>query len=197
MLVKVGCPLKCSFCATGKGGFSRNLMAHEIVDQVLTVQEELGHRVTNIGMPSSASFLTLPIQMVPDTICNVCQVFMGMGEPLLNLKSVVEAQRIINKDIGIGARMITISTVGVPNAIRMLAKEKLQSTLAVSLHAPNQKLRESLIPSAKAYPLDDLLWDCQQYFATTGRRVTFEYTIMSGVNDSVQLVRFPPRQYVS
>ncbi|GMH32336.1 hypothetical protein BSKO_00170 [Bryopsis sp. KO-2023] len=156
---QVGCPLKCSFCATGKGGFSRNLDAYEIVDQVLTVQEEMKERVSNI-------------------------VFMGMGEPLLNIRSVVKAHSIINKEIGIGARSITISTVGVPNAIEMLSREMMQSTLAVSLHAPNQDLREQLIPSAKSYPLDALMKDCQKYFAVTGRRVTFEYTMMSGVNDS-------------
>lgn len=111
-----------------------------------------------------------------------------MGEPLLNLKAVVKAQQVINKDIGIGARMITISTVGVPNAISMLAKYNLQSTLAVSLHAPDQQLREKLIPSAKAYPLDALMWDCQQYYNSTGRRVTFEYTVMAGVNDSEEQV---------
>lgn len=158
---QVGCPLRCSFCATGKGGFSRNLKRHEIVEQVLAIEDIFMHRVTNV-------------------------VFMGMGEPMLNLKSVVEAHRCLNKDIQIGQRMITISTVGVPNTIKRLASHKLQSTLAVSLHAPNQKLREKIVPSAKAYPLEALMQDCRDYLLETNRRVSFEYTLLAGVNDSVE-----------
>jgi 23S rRNA (adenine2503-C2)-methyltransferase len=109
---------------------------------------------------------------------------MGMGEPLLNLPSVMAAHRCINEDLGIGARRITISTVGVPNAIAALAARGLQSTLAVSIHAPTQELREQLVPSAKAYPLQALLKDCADYFRATGRRVSFEYTLLGGVNDS-------------
>ncbi|KAJ6806839.1 uncharacterized protein M6B38_135155 [Iris pallida] len=154
---QVGCPLRCSFCATGKGGFSRNLKRHEIVEQVLAIEELFKHRVTNV-------------------------VFMGMGEPMLNLKSVLEAHKCLNKDVQIGQRMMTISTVGVPNTIRMLAAHKLQSTLAVSLHAPNQKLRETIVPSAKSYPLDAIMDDCKDYFLQTGRRVTFEYTVLGGIN---------------
>lgn len=156
---QVGCPMRCTFCATGKGGFARNLMPHEIVDQVLTVQEEFGERCTNV-------------------------VYMGMGEPLLNLPSVVQSYHILNSQVGIGSRNITISTVGVPNAIRALAAHQLQITLAVSIHAPTQELRQSIIPSAAAYPLDALMSDCAYYFQKTGRRVSFEYTLLAGVNDS-------------
>uniref|UniRef100_A0A803R1T2 Radical SAM core domain-containing protein n=1 Tax=Cannabis sativa TaxID=3483 RepID=A0A803R1T2_CANSA len=158
---QVGCPLRCSFCATGKGGFSRNLQPHEIVEQVLAVEEIFKHRVTNV-------------------------VFMGMGEPMMNLKSVLEAHRCLNKDIQIGQRMITISTVGVPNTIKRLASHKLQSTLAVSLHAPNQKLRETIVPSAKSYPLNAIMNDCKNYFLETNRRVSFEYALLAGVNDAVE-----------
>ncbi|PIA60277.1 hypothetical protein AQUCO_00300052v1 [Aquilegia coerulea] len=158
---QVGCPLRCSFCATGKGGYSRNLQRHEIVEQVLVVEELFNRRVSNV-------------------------VFMGMGEPMLNLKSVLEAHRCLNKDIQIGQRMITISTVGVPNTIKKLASHKLQSTLAISLHAPNQKLRETIVPSAKSYPLDAIMKDCKDYFLETGRRVSFEYTLLAGVNDKVE-----------
>ncbi|XP_078435768.1 radical SAM superfamily protein isoform X2 [Wolffia australiana] len=158
---QVGCPLRCAFCATGKGGFSRNLQPHEIVDQVLAIEEIFQRRVTNV-------------------------VFMGMGEPMLNLKSVLEAHRCLNKDIEIGQRMMTISTVGVPNTIKTLASHKLQSTLAVSLHAPNQELREKIVPSAKAYPLEALMVDCRDYFRETGRRVSYEYTLLAGVNDGVE-----------
>ncbi|KAG5052957.1 hypothetical protein JHK87_005155 [Glycine soja] len=157
---QVGCPLRCSFCATGKGGFSRNLQRHEIVEQVLAIEEVFKNRVTNV-------------------------VFMGMGEPMLNLKAVLEAHHCLNKDVQIGQRMITISTVGVPNTIKKLASHKLQSTLAVSLHAPNQKLRETIVPSAKSYPLDALMSDCREYFQQTSRRVSFEYALLAGVNDSV------------
>ncbi|KAJ1287287.1 hypothetical protein BS78_03G419500 [Paspalum vaginatum] len=155
---QVGCPLRCSFCATGKGGFARNLRPHEIVEQVLAIEETFKHRVTNV-------------------------VFMGMGEPMLNLTSVLEAHRCFNKELKFGQRMMTISTVGVPNTIKMLASHKLQSTLAVSLHAPNQKLRETIVPSAKSYPLGALMDDCKNYFLETGRRVSFEYTLLAGIND--------------
>ncbi|OUS42824.1 radical SAM domain-containing protein-like protein [Ostreococcus tauri] len=140
------------------GGFARNLAPHEIVDQVLALEEHFGQRVTNV-------------------------VFMGMGEPLLNVPNVLKAHEVLNKEIGIGARHITISTVGVRGSIEKLAYAQLQSVLAVSLHAPNQELRETIIPSAKVYPMEDLLQDCEQYFIATGRRVTFEYTLLGGVND--------------
>ncbi len=155
---QVGCPMACDFCATGKGGFLRNLDLHEIVDQVLTVQEDFQQRVSNI-------------------------VFMGMGEPLLNVDSVLGAVRSINEDIGISQRSITISTVGIPGRIRQLAEHKLQVTLAISLHASNQGDRHRLIPSAKPYPLTELLNECRDYVRITGRRVTFEYILLAGLND--------------
>jgi 23S rRNA (adenine2503-C2)-methyltransferase len=114
---------------------------------------------------------------------------MGMGEPLLNLPSVTAAVRYLQTHIGISGRAITVSTVGVPNAIAKLAAQRLTCTLAVSIHAPNQQLRERIIPSAKVYPLEALMQDCRGYFDATGRRVTFEYTLMSGVNDGLQEVR--------
>ena len=155
---QVGCPMACDFCATGKGGFTRNLARHEIVDQVLTVQEDFGERVSNV-------------------------VFMGMGEPLLNLEAVVAAAKSINQDLGIGMRSLTISTVGIPHQIRQLAQHQLQVTFAVSLHASNQKLREQLIPSAKHYSLEALIADCREYVKLTSRRVTFEYILLAGLND--------------
>lgn len=155
---QVGCPMACDFCATGKGGFTRNLATHEIVDQVLTVQEAFPQRVSNI-------------------------VFMGMGEPLLNGDAVVAALRCLNQDVGIGQRLITVSTVGLPGHIRRFADHQLQVTLAVSLHASNQALREQLIPSAHSYPLKALLQECREYVQITGRRVTFEYILLAGLND--------------
>jgi 23S rRNA (adenine2503-C2)-methyltransferase len=156
---QVGCPMACDFCATGKGGFSRNLARHEIIDQVLTVQQDFQRRVSHI-------------------------VFMGMGEPLLNPENVVGAIKSLNEDVGIGQRSITLSTVGIRDHIRQLAHHQLQVTLAVSLHASNQALREQLIPSARRYPLEDLLAECRDYVQRSGRRVTFEYILLAGVNDN-------------
>ncbi|MBE9232342.1 23S rRNA (adenine(2503)-C(2))-methyltransferase RlmN [Cuspidothrix issatschenkoi LEGE 03284] len=155
---QVGCPMACDFCATGKGGYKRNLTRAEIVDQVLTVQEDFQQRVSNV-------------------------VFMGMGEPLLNTENVILAIKSINQDVGIGARSLTLSTVGIRDRILQVAQHQLQITLAVSLHAPNQALREQLIPSAKPYPIEDLLAECREYIEITGRRVTFEYILLAGVND--------------
>ncbi len=155
---QVGCPMDCDFCATGKGGFTRNLKAHEIIDQVLTVQEDFARRVSNV-------------------------VFMGMGEPMANIEQVVLAVKSLNQDVGIGARSLTVSTVGIPGRIQQLAQHRLQIVLAVSLHASNQSLRQQLIPSAKKYTIDNLLDECRDYVQVTGRRVTFEYVLLSGIND--------------
>ncbi|MAR07748.1 MAG: 23S rRNA (adenine(2503)-C(2))-methyltransferase RlmN [Cyanobium sp. NAT70] len=161
---QVGCPMACRFCATGKGGLQRSLKTHEIVDQVLSVREAMQRRPSHI-------------------------VFMGMGEPLLNSRSVLEAIRCLNDDLGIGQRRITVSTVGVPKTLPQLAELALETlgraqfTLAVSLHAPNQQLREDLIPTAHAYPYDALLADCRHYLEVTGRRVSFEYILLGGLND--------------
>jgi 23S rRNA (adenine2503-C2)-methyltransferase len=155
---QVGCPMACDFCATGKGGYKRNLHRAEIVDQVLTVQEDFQERVSNV-------------------------VFMGMGEPLLNVENVISAIKSLNQDVGIGQRSLTVSTVGIRDRIRQLAQHHFQVTLAVSLHAPNQALREQIIPSAKPYPIEDLLAECREYVEITGRRVTFEYILLAEVND--------------
>mgnify|MGYP002777009927 CR=1 FL=1 len=156
---QVGCPMACDFCATGKGGFRRNLATHEIVDQVLTVQQNFQQRVSNI-------------------------VFMGMGEPMLNLDNTVKAIQCLNQDVGIGQRSMTVSTVGIPGRIRRFADYALQTTLAVSLHAAQQPLREHLIPSAQHYPLTALLEECRDYVQKTGRRVTFEYILLAELNDN-------------
>ncbi|EAR19705.1 23S rRNA (adenine(2503)-C(2))-methyltransferase RlmN [Synechococcus sp. W2B2] len=161
---QVGCPMACRFCATGKGGLQRSLYTHEIVAQVLSVREVMQRRPSHV-------------------------VFMGMGEPLLNIEAVLDSIRCLNDDLGIGQRRITVSTVGVPRTLPKLAElamERLgraQFTLAVSLHAPNQTLREELIPTAHAYPYDALLDDCRHYLAITGRRVSFEYILLGGLND--------------
>ncbi|HGY5540811.1 MAG TPA: 23S rRNA (adenine(2503)-C(2))-methyltransferase RlmN, partial [Prochlorococcus sp.] len=159
--------MACRFGATGKGGLQRSLATHEIIDQVLSIREAMDRRPSHV-------------------------VFMGMGEPLLNTEAVLAAIRCLNIDLGIGQRRITLSTVGVPHTLPQLAELALkrlgraQFTLAVSLHAPNQELRESLIPAARFYPLDALLEDCRHYLAVTGRRVSFEYILLGGLNDQPQ-----------
>ncbi|HEY9720369.1 MAG TPA: 23S rRNA (adenine(2503)-C(2))-methyltransferase RlmN, partial [Oscillatoriaceae cyanobacterium] len=155
---QVGCAMKCAFCATGQLGFERNLTTGEIVDQVLAMQAEMGRRVSNI-------------------------VYMGMGEPLLNYDQVLESVRLLNKGVGIGMRHITISTVGIVPKMRQLADEKLQLTLALSLHAPNDKLRDRLVPVNTKFTLDELHNVVKEYEEITGRRVTLEYIMLHGVND--------------
>lgn len=156
---QVGCAAECVFCATAIDGFIRNLTAGEIVDQVLTLQSEAGQRVTNV-------------------------VFMGMGEPLLNYDAVLASVRLLNHEVGIAMRKMTISTVGITPRIRKLQSEKLQLTLAISLHAPDNILRCKLIPLAKRYPLGELISACRDYADATGRRVTYEYLLLAGINDS-------------
>lgn len=154
---QVGCPVGCVFCATGKSGFVRNLTSGEIVDQVLTLSE------------------TTPVTHV---------VLMGMGEPLLNFHNVLKAVRLLNQEVGISMRRITISTVGITPAIRKMAELDLQLTLAVSLHAPDQRLRAELIPLCAKYPLAELMSACRDYAEQTKRRVTFEYLLLADINDS-------------
>ncbi len=155
---QVGCAMGCTFCATGKGGFMRHLSPAEIIDQVLTVQEDFQERVSHV-------------------------VFMGMGEPLANLANVVTAVKSLNQDVGISQRSITVSTVGIPGKIHELAQHELQVTLAISLHAPNQRLRLELVPTASNYPIENLLAECRDYVQITGRRLSVEYVLLAGVND--------------
>jgi 23S rRNA (adenine2503-C2)-methyltransferase len=162
---QAGCAMGCVFCATGQGGFERNLSTGEIIAQIVGFAREQAERgdrpVTNV-------------------------VFMGMGEPLANYRAVWRAVETLNDPAGIGmaARHITISTVGLVPGIRRLAEELLQVGLAVSLHAPDQALRERLIATAHRYPLPEIIDACRDYIAKTGRRVTFEYCLIAGVNDS-------------
>ncbi|MGQ9698990.1 MAG: 23S rRNA (adenine(2503)-C(2))-methyltransferase RlmN [Armatimonadota bacterium] len=167
---QVGCAAACVFCATGLMGFRGNLTPGEIVDQVLHAQD-----------------LAVREQGEGARISNI--VFMGMGEPLLNLSAVVKAVRLINQELGISMRNLTVSTVGITPAIRRLAQHRFQFTLAVSLHAPTQELRERIVPLAKRYPLDNLLRACHEYAEITSRRVTFEYVLIDGVNDAVEHAR--------
>lgn len=161
---QVGCAVNCSFCATGKGGFKRNLNYKEIIEQVLAIQRDTGLKVTNV-------------------------VFMGQGEPLLNLDNVLKALEIFNNDFQIGARRITISTSGIIPGIEMLADIDLQSTLAISLHAPNHELRRELMPIEDRYNISDVKKALLNYVQKTGRRVTVEYILIHGFNDTPQVAK--------
>jgi 23S rRNA (adenine2503-C2)-methyltransferase len=164
---QVGCPVGCTFCATGAGGFKRNLAAGEMVDQVLTVGE--------IAIKEK--------MLAPDgRISHV--VFMGMGEPLLNYEATLAAVRLVNDELKIGMRNITISTIGYVPGIYRLAAERLQLTLAVSLHAADDTLRRKLVPGMSRYLLKDIVASCQHYCNNTGRRVTYEYCLLKGINDN-------------
>ncbi|GER82686.1 MAG: 23S rRNA (adenine(2503)-C(2))-methyltransferase RlmN [Thermogemmatispora sp.] len=173
---QAGCAFGCTFCATGQMGFERHLSAGEIVAQVLHFARELRAAPWRArGLPGSQ-----PI----DHITNL--VFMGMGEPLHNYDNVIHALRILNSAEGfnLGARHMTISTVGLPHGIRRLSQEGLQVNLAISLHAPNDELRAQTMPVNRKYPLAEVLAACQDYIAATRRQITFEYVLLAGVNDS-------------
>ncbi len=156
---QVGCAMKCAFCATGQSGLTRNLSAGEIVGQVLYFARQ--GAVTNV-------------------------IFAGMGEPLVNYDATWEAIERLNDaaGFGLGARHITISTAGWIPGIERLAKEKLQVGLAVSLHAPDDALRSKLMPINRRYPVATLMAACQKYTAQMGRRLSFEYILIAGINDS-------------
>ncbi len=164
---QIGCPMDCKFCATGKEGLKRSLKASEILDQILFIENEMNRKVTNI-------------------------VFMGMGEPLLNIDELLLSIRSINEDFQISQRKITVSTVALPKMIKKLSERSFQTlgncqfTLAISLHAPNQKIREMIIPSAKNYEIINIIEDCKKFVRDTGRRVSFEYLMLDGVNDKLE-----------
>ena len=165
---QAGCVVGCVFCATGQAGFIRHLSAGEIVDQVLSVQEQYNSNAVACG----------PRERRVDHV-----TFMGMGEPLLNYDATVKAIHLLNSELGIAMRHITVSTVGFVPGIRKLAGEKLQITLAISLHAPSDDLRYKLVPGMSAWNVADIVASAGEYFEQTGRRVTFEYCLLGGVND--------------
>ena len=157
---QVGCAMGCLFCASGMKGFQRDLSAEEILEQVLHLQQTNEQRISNV-------------------------VFMGMGEPLANYDATVSAiHALIDPDrFGLSARHITVSTIGLPREIRALAKEDLPITLAISLHAPNDALRQQLMPAAKA-SIHDILDAARTFYLARKREVTLEYVLMDGVNDT-------------
>ena len=158
---QVGCAYGCKFCASGLEGFSRNLRANEIIDQIIAIERVSGEKIDNV-------------------------VFMGMGEPLANFENVMRAIRIINAPwgLGIGARHITLSTSGVAPRIKKLADEPLQVRLAVSLHGATDEVRNQIMPINRKYNIETLLSACDYYAEHKKQRLTFEYILIAGVNDS-------------
>ena len=161
---QVGCAMGCVFCATGQMGFETNLKAEQIISQVIHFEEILrqrGEHVTNL-------------------------VFMGMGEPMANYDEMIRAVKILThpRGFGLGQRHITISTIGIKSGIERLADENLQIGLAISLHAPTNDLRKKLVPTATPNSVEEIIESGHDYFKRTGRRVTFEYALMDGINDS-------------
>ncbi len=158
---QAGCAMGCGFCATGQAGFDRHLTAGEIVEQVVRATRrarDAGRRVSNV-------------------------VFMGMGEPFANYDRTWHAVERLHDDLGISARHLTVSTVGIIPGIRRLAAERLPVNLAVSLHAANDELRNELVPINRRYPLDDVVAACQVWIAARNRRLSFEWALIDGVND--------------
>ena len=155
---QAGCAMGCGFCATGQAGFTRHLTTGEIVEQVIRAAQQTDRRVSNI-------------------------VFMGMGEPMANLGPVWEAVERFHGDLGVSARHITISTVGLIPGILAMRDLPLPVNLAVSLHAANDQLRNELVPINRRYPIDDLLDACADYLQVKSRRVSFEWALIDGVND--------------
>ena len=158
---QAGCAMACGFCATGQAGFERHLSAGEIVEQVARATRRArdeGRRVSNV-------------------------VFMGMGEPFANYDRTWQSVERLHDDMGLSARHITVSTVGITPGIRRLAAERLPVNLAVSLHAANDELRDELVPINRRYPLDDVVAACQVWIAARNRRLSFEWALIDGVND--------------
>jgi 23S rRNA (adenine2503-C2)-methyltransferase len=158
---QAGCAMGCTFCATGQFGFERHLDPGEIVEQVMRAQHSSRQSVSNV-------------------------VFMGMGEPLANYDATLAAVERLHDEVGISARHVTISTVGVAPAIRRLARDRWPVTLAVSLHAADDALRSTIVPLNRRYPIGEVLDAAREYAAARGRRVTFEYACIAGVNDALR-----------
>lgn len=159
---QIGCPMGCAFCATGKRGFIRNMLPYEIVEQILTIQRDTKLKVTNV-------------------------VFMGQGEPFLNFDNVYKAIEIINNELQIGIRRITVSTCGIAPKIKEIANKELIPTLAISLHAPNTELRKQIMPVENKYNLNELKEALKFYTEKTGKRITLEYILIGKLTDTKEI----------
>jgi 23S rRNA (adenine2503-C2)-methyltransferase len=158
---QIGCPMACAFCATGKGGFDRNLKPGEIVGQYLALQRLVQRRISHV-------------------------VFMGMGEPLLNLSNLLKAIHLLSEEVGLSLRHITVSTVGIVPQIYKLAEEALPIHLALSLHSPFDEIRGRLMPVNQKWPVKEVVQAMKDYFKATRRKVTIEYLLIGGVTDTVE-----------
>jgi len=160
---QVGCRMGCSFCASTIGGLVRHLSAGEILDEVIFIQKDIGERISNI-------------------------VLMGIGEPLDNYENVIRFLKNVNNPLGIniGYRHISLSTCGLVDGIMKLSEESMPITLSISLHAPNDHIRNMIMPVSRQYSMDELLEACRIYAERTKRRITFEYAMISGINDSLE-----------
>ena len=169
---QVGCAMGCAFCASGLGGVVRNLTADEILEEFLIAADHLKQREKRTGKEERLSHA----------------VIMGMGEPTMNLDSLLKALDVVTSPTGmnIGARKITISTVGIPQGIERLADAPHQFHLAISLHAPNDEIRSQIIPANRGIGIANVLRAAESFFRKTGRRVTYEYILIDGLNDTVQ-----------
>ncbi|NGX33723.1 MAG: putative dual-specificity RNA methyltransferase RlmN [Candidatus Anoxychlamydiales bacterium] len=163
---QVGCPVKCTFCASGKKGFFRNLLAFEIIEQILQVANDINEKPTHI-------------------------VFMGMGEPLLNLEELIKAIKIISNEkyLKISQRKITVSTAGILENIEKLREKDLKVNLALSLHAPTDEIRKKIMPYTKKYKLSDLISSLNDYAFNTKRDISFEYILIEDINDSIECAK--------
>lgn len=157
---QVGCPMGCTFCATGLGGFDRNLTAGEIVGQYLLLQRLSPRRISHV-------------------------VFMGMGEPMLNYENMLKALRILHEEVGLSYRHLTVSTVGLVPQIKKLALEQLPIHLALSLHSPIDEIRDSLMPVNKKWPVKEVVGAMKNYQKATGRKITIEYLLIGDLTDSI------------
>ncbi len=156
---QVGCPMACTFCATGLGGFDRNLTPAEIVGQYLMLQRLTERRISHV-------------------------VFMGMGEPLLNMDNLLKSLKLLHDEVGLSYRHITVSTVGIVPQIKALAREKIPIHLALSLHSPFDKIRETLMPVNKKWPVKETVEAMRYYQSMTGRKITIEYLLIDGLTDT-------------
>ena len=161
---QVGCKMNCKFCATGKNGFKRNLFAHEIVSEILLAQQDTDLKITNV-------------------------VFMGQGEPLDNFENLKRAIELINKNLQISIRRLTVSTCGIVPKISELSKCELLPTLAISLHAPNHEIRKQVMPVENKYNMQELKNALLEYNKATKDRITIEYILIGGLNDSIQCAK--------
>ncbi len=163
---QAGCDMGCAFCASTIGGCARNLLPGEMLGEVLAAQRDCGERISNV-------------------------VLMGSGEPMLNLENVLKFLRLLShtEGLNISLRSVSVSTCGLPKGIALLADSGLPVTLAISLHAPNDGIRQAIMPVAKRYPIEEVMKAARNYVKTTGRRVIFEYALIGGVNDEASHAR--------